>query len=386
MRDLDKQRLAKCDLEESRSVAAFLGKQLKAVRGTGQALREWAAVLGAASHNKSHDRCWSMSVVTLASCERSELERLARSRTRALERAKRRAKVILMLSAGGSYSKISKRLGCSVNYISYWRGRFKQNRLIGLDSRDRGAGRRRNSAQIEARVLEWTRREPTDGSTQWSSRRLAKEVGASQSTVSRVWRKFGIQPPSWPVYMAIDDAGFAEKAADIIGLYIRGPVHAAAFCVDVKSAVRAPDLLDPGFPLSPGYAVGALSLYSALNTQAEEELTPTGARHPSTEFVDFLAQIAMSQPAGRELRVLVTNSSAYKTRKVFQFLEGNPSIRIHYAPTYSNWVHQVERWFSKIHRDVVSRSDLTSVNGLDRKLLRYIRKYKNGATPIRWIY
>jgi transposase len=288
-----------------------------------------------------------MSAVTLASFERKELERVARSRTQALERAKRSARVILMLSAGGSYSDISKRLGCTVSYISYCRGRFKENRLIGLDARDPGAGRRRNSVQMEARILEWTGREPTDGSTQWSSRRLAKEVGVSQSTVSRVWRKFEIHPPSWPVQMASDDPGFEEKATDIIGLYIRRPVHAAAFCVDVKSAIEAPDLLDQGFPLSPGYAAGAFSLYSALNTQAEEVLTPTGTRHPSTEFVDFLAQIVMNQPAGRELRALVTNSSAFKTKKVCGFLEGNPSVRIHYAPTYSNWVTRWRRGFPR---------------------------------------
>ena len=327
-----------------------------------------------------------MSVVTLASLERRELQRLARSRTRALERAKRRAKVILMLSAGGSYNEISKRLGCTIDYISYWRGRFRDQRLIGLAPSDNGGGRRRNSDQIEARILEWTKREPTDGSTQWSSRRLAKEVGASQSTVSRVWRKFGIRPPSWPVQMASDDPGFEEKATDIIGLYIRRPVHAAAFCVDVKSAIQAVDLLDPGFPLSPGYAAGALSLYSAFSTQAEEVLIPTGTRHPSTEFVDFLAQIVMSQPAGREFRVLVTKSSACKTKKVFEFLEDNPSVRIHYAPTYSNWVNQVETWFSKIHRDVVWRGLFSSVKGLERKLICYIRKYKSGATPVRWIY
>jgi transposase len=327
-----------------------------------------------------------MSVVTLASLERRELERLARSRTRALELARRRAKVILMLSAGGSYNEISKRLGCTVDYISYWRARFKQNRLIGLDSRDPGVGRGRNSAQIEARVLEWTSREPIDGSTRWSSRRLAKRVGVSQSTVSRVWRKFRIQPPSWPVYMASDDPGFEEKAADIIGLYIRRPVHAVAFCVDEKSVIQAPDLLDSGFPFSPGYAGGVLSLYSALKTQAEELLAPSRGRHTSTGFVDFLAQIVMSQPPGRQIRVIVSNSSPDKTKKLFELLEANPHLRIHYVPTYSDWVSQVKIWFSKIHRDVVSRGLFTSVKGLERKLLRYIRNYKNSAIPIRWIY
>jgi transposase len=327
-----------------------------------------------------------MSVVTLASLERGELERLARSRTWALEQARRRAKIILMLSAGGSYCEISKRLGCTFNYISYWRGRFKQTRMVCLESRDPGAGRRRNSAQIETRILEWTRREPTDGSTKWSSRRLAKEVGASQSTVSRVWRKFGIQPPSWLVHVASDDPGFEGKAAGIIGLYVRRPAHAAAFCVDEKSAIQALDLLDPEFPLSPGCAGGALALYSALNTQAEEVLAPTSARHNAREFVDFLAQIVMSQPPGRQVHFIVNNSSAEKTKKLFEFLEVNPSIRIHFVPTYSNWVKQLEIWFSKIQGDVITRGILTSVKGFERKLIRYIRKYSKGAMHIRWIY
>jgi transposase len=327
-----------------------------------------------------------MSVVMLAPLERRELERLARSRTLALKLARRRAKVILMLAAGGSYSEISKQLGCTIDFISYWRGRFKQKRLVGVDSSDSEGRRRRNSAEIEARILEWTRREPTDGSTQWSSHRLAKEVGASQSTVSRVWRKFGIKPARWAGYMAVDDPGFGDKAADIVGLYIRRPVHAAAFCVDEKSAIQALDLLDPVFPLSPGCAGGALSLYRALNTQAEEVLAPTSARHSSAEFVDFLAKIMSSQPTGREVHVIVINSSADKRKKFFEFLEANATVRIHYAPTYSNWVNQVEIWFSKIHRDVVSRGVFNSVKGFERKLIRYIRKYHKSAIPIRWIY
>src|ERR1700733_12506208 len=153
-----------------------------------------------------------MSVVTLDPRERKELEHLARSRTQALALAKRRAKVILMLSAGDSYREISKRLGCTTYYISYWSGRFKEKGMICLDPRGPGVGRRRNSVEIEARIVKWTRREPIDGSPCWSSRRLAKEVGASQSTVSRVWRKFGIQPPNWPVCSVNDDPVFQEKA------------------------------------------------------------------------------------------------------------------------------------------------------------------------------
>src|SRR5215468_637553 len=124
-----------------------------------------------------------------------------------------------MLAAGGSYAEIGERLGCTDRYISLWKKRFKQARLLGLDSRYRGAEHRRRTAQTEARILELTRRGPTEGSTHWSSYRLAKEVGVSQSTVSRVWRQFGLQPHRWRSYMVSDDPEFEDKAAEIIGLY-----------------------------------------------------------------------------------------------------------------------------------------------------------------------
>ena len=300
-----------------------------------------------------------------------------------------------MLAVGDSYSKIGERLGCSDRYISLWKERFQQERLSGLDSRYRGAKHRRRSAEIEARILEVTRRGPTDGSTHWSSYRLAKEVGVSQSTVSRVWRQFGLQPHRSRSYMASDDPEFEEKAVDIIGLYLKPPAHAAVFCVDEKSAIQALDRLDPVLPLSPGraerhgfeyYRHGTLSLYGALNTQTGEVLAKTSARHTSAEFVDFLAKIVDSQLPGREIHVIADNLSAHKTKKVFEFLEANPAVRIHYTPTYSSWLNQVEIWFSKIQRDVISRGVFTSVKDLASKLMRYIRNYNKTATPIRWIY
>src|SRR5215831_12149636 len=182
--------------------------------------------------------------VVLAPPERRELERRARSRSLAVELVNR-AKVILMLAAGGSYSEIGKRLGCTDRYISLWKERFKQERLIGLDSRYRGAEHRRRTAQTEARILELTRRKPSDGSTHWSSYRLAKEAGVSQSTVSRVWRQFGHRPHRSRSYMASDDPEFEEKAADIIGLYLNPPVYAAVFCVDSEERYPSIGSLGP---------------------------------------------------------------------------------------------------------------------------------------------
>jgi transposase len=146
----------------------------------------------------------SLGRVVLAPPERGELQRRARKRSLAGELVKR-AEVILMLAAGHSYRAIRERLDCSDEYIREWKKRFQEERLAGLDSRYRGSPRRTRTAQGEARILEATRRGPTDGTTHWSSYRLAKELGLSQSSVSRVWRQFGLQPHRTRAYMLSDD-------------------------------------------------------------------------------------------------------------------------------------------------------------------------------------
>ena len=147
--------------------------------------------------------------------------------------------------------------------------------------------------------------------------------------------------------MASDEPEFEEKAADIIGLYLQPPANAAVFCVDEKSAIQALDRLDPVLPLSPGRAErhgfeyfrhGTLSLYAALNTRTGDVLGKTAPRHTSAEFIDFLSQIVASQPEGREIHIVVDNLSAHKTKYVFEFLQANPSLRIHYTPTSSSWL------------------------------------------------
>src|SRR5260370_12329686 len=110
----------------------------------------------------------------------------------------------------------------------------------------------------------------------------------------------------------------------------------------------------------------------------------TTARQSNVEFDDFLVQIVASQPEGREIHIVADNLSAHKTKNVFEFLQANPTLRIHYTPTYSSWLNQVEIWFSKIQRDVISRGIFTSTTDLSRKLIRYIKQYNKTATPFRW--
>jgi transposase len=213
--------------------------------------------------------------------------------------------------------------------------------------------------------------------------------------VARVWARAGLKPHRIERYMLSDDPHFEEKAADVIGLYLKPPQHAAVFCVDEKTAIQALDRLDPVLPLSPGraerhgfeyYRHGTLSLYAALNTRSGEVLGKTADRHTSEEFVAFLADIVSSQPHGKKIHIIADNLSAHKTRRVHQFLAVHHNVRIHFTPTYSSWLNQVELWFSKIERDVIARGVFTSVKDLARKLLRYIRRYNDDPKPIKWTY
>jgi transposase len=195
--------------------------------------------------------------------------------------------------------------------------------------------------------------------------------------------------------MASNDPRFQAKAADIIGLYLQPPAHAAVFCVDEKSAIQALDRLDPVLPLSPGraerhgfeyYRHGTLSLYAALETGSGEIIGKTASRHTSAEFVDFLGQVVATQPAAKPIHIIADNLSAHKTKLVDAFLCQHPNVALHFTPTYSSWLNQVEIWFSKLERQVIERGVFHSVRDLRNKLMGYIRHYNKVATPIRWTY
>src|SRR5262245_39843697 len=307
----------------------------------------------------------------------------------------RRARVILRLAKGESYQRIMLLEGCGSDFIARWRKRFEAERLGGLYARHRGRIVSDRVISQEAEILSATRQAPPDGSTHWSSRKLARHLGVSHSRVARVWARAGIQPHRLRRYMASNDPECEEKAVDIIGLYKKPPLNAAVFCVDEKSAIQALDRLDPVLPLSPGraerhgfeyYRHGTLSLYAALHTASGKVIGRTTARHTSAEFVAFLEQLLAILPQAQSVHILCDNLSAHKTKAVADFMARHPNVRIHYTPTYSSWLNQVEVWFSKIQRDIIARGIFTSLKDLDKKIMRYIRLYNETATPIKWSY
>src|SRR5450756_1447350 len=209
----------------------------------------------------------SIDLVVLDEEQHQELSRIAQSRSLPAGYVFR-AKLILMLAEGASFSTIKQRLGTTAPTIIRWKRRFSA-----------------------------TRRQPKDSSTHWSCRKLAAELGISKDAVHRVWKEAGLKPHRLERYMASDDPNFETKAADIIGLYLNPPQHAAVFCVDEKTAIQALDRLDPVLPLSPGrverhgfeyYRHGTLSLYAALDTATGRVHGKTASRHTSREFVAFL--------------------------------------------------------------------------------------------------
>ena len=332
--------------------------------------------------------------LTLTTDEPEELERRRRSRKIRAEDA-RRATVIVMLADGASFTAISAAVGCFPDYINRWKQRFEREGLAGLRAKYCGQPPTLRTPALEARILAKTRRAPPDGSTHWSTRKLAKVMGVSHGLIAQVWRRAGLQPHRLERYMLSDDPDFEQKAADVLGLYLTPPEHAVVFAVDEKTAIQALDRLDPVLPLSPGraerhgfeyYRHGTLSLYAALNTKTGEIVGQTVPRHTSEAFIEFLQDIVDTQPRRREIHVIVDNLSAHKTKRVRAFLDAHPRVQLHFTPTYSSWLNQVELWFAKIERDLLARGIFTSIPDLARKIRRYINRYNEDPKPIRWTY
>jgi transposase len=302
---------------------------------------------------------------------------------------------MLLLAAGTSYGEITATLGWSSATIAKWKRRFAADRLAGLWGRHKGSKPRLRTPHMEARILNWTRKAPPSGATHWSTRSLAKHLQIPHTLVQRVWQRAGLQPHRLERYMRSNDPAFETKAADIIGLYLNPPQHAAVFCVDEKSAIHALDRLDPVLPLSPGraerhgfeyYRHGTLSLYAALDPRTGTVVGQTAARHTSADFVQFLTTVVATQAARREIHIILDNLATHKTKQVQAFLAAHPTVRLHFTPTYSSWLNQIELWFAKIERDVIARGVFTSKRDLARKLGRYIDRYNQDAKPFRWTY
>lgn len=333
--------------------------------------------------------------LVLSTAERLELDRLLRATTLSQAIAKR-VRVVLALAEGESYAAVGAAFACTDRFIAIWKRRYVEGGLLALADAPRAGRGHGLSAALEAKIVHLTvQTKPPAPLTHWSSRRLATRLGLSHSTVADVWKRHGLKPHRLERYKASPDPDFETKAADIIGLYLTPPQHAVVFCIDEKTAIQALDRTDPVLPLSPGRAErhgfeyvrnGTLSLYAALEVATGRVEGRTAARHTSAEFRTFLDQVVATAPKRKALHFIVDNLSAHKTLEVKAWLAAHPRVTMHYTPTYSSWLNQVESWFARIERDCIARGIFTSTTDLKKKLLQYIRLHNQTCQPFVWRY
>lgn len=307
----------------------------------------------------------------------------------------RRARVVLALANGDSYAAIAAAHGVTDTYIARWKKRVVEGGLPALGDLPRSGRPDRLDPRVEGKILAKTQEPPPAPLTHWTTRRMAKLMGVSHVTVHRVWQRAGLQPHRLEHYVTSNDPDFETKAADVIGLYLKPPTNAVVFSVDEKSHIQALDRLDPVLPLSPGRAErhgfeykrnGTLSLYAALEVGTGRVDGRTVERHTSAEFVRFLEHLVAKQSKRRAIHIIVDNLSAHKTKGVAAWLATHPRVTMHFTPTYSSWLNQVELWFAKIERDMIARGIFTSTADLRRKLMQYIRAHNKTCQPIQWSY
>jgi putative transposase len=330
--------------------------------------------------------------LTLTTDEDTQLRSLAGSRT--LPHALvARARLVLWSADGQSNTQIARRLRWAKATVGKWRQRFVQHRLAGLyDELRPGRPRSIDDEQIAALLKRTLSRRPAE-STHWSIRQAAQASGISRSTVHRVFQTFGVQPHRTRSFKLSTDPFFIEKVRDIVGLYLHPPDHALVLCVDEKSQIQALNRTQPVLPMGLGYVEGVThdyvrhgttTLFAALDIANGKVFTACKPRHRHQEFLSFLRHLDQNVPAAYEVHLIVDNYATHKHPKVRTWLAQHPRYQMHYTPTYSSWLNQVERWFGIITQRAIRRGSFTSVHDLVEKIDAFVQRYNHSSRPFAW--
>jgi transposase len=330
--------------------------------------------------------------LTLSESERDELRSITRSRSMPQSLATR-ARIVLLSAEGESNTDIAERLGLSKPTVGIWRKRYVMQRIAGLYDEPRPGGPRSIRDEQVATLLRKTlKTKPKDG-THWSCRSIAAETKLSKSTVQRVWKAFGLQPHRQKHFKISTDPFFVEKVRDIVGLYLNPPDHAVVLCVDEKSQIQALDRTAPLLPLGLGYVEGVThdyvrhgttTLFAALDVATGRVLTKCKRRHRHQEFLQFLRHIEASVPKKLDVHLVVDNYATHKHESVRRWIAARPRFHIHYTPTYSSWLNQVEIWFNIITQRAIRRGTFRSVRDLTRKIEVFVKHYNRKSQPFAW--
>lgn len=330
--------------------------------------------------------------LTLSETEHAQLSALAASR--ALPHSLvRRAQIVLRSVAGESNTAIAERFGVSVPLVSLWRGRYRDHGLAGLyDAPRSGRPRTHDDDAVATMLQKVVQTKPTDA-THWTVRDTAEQTGISKSSVHRYFALFGVQPHRTRTFKISPDPFFVEKVRDIVGLYLNPPDHALVLCVDEKSQIQALERTQPGLPLGLGYVEGfthdyrrhgTTTLFAAFDIATGKVLTKCKPRHRHQEFLAFLADIDANVPPDLDVHLIMDNYGTHKQKKVRAWLARHPRYHVHFTPTYSSWLNQVERWFGIITQRAIRRGSFRKVQELIARIEAFVGSYNKNPTPFRW--
>src|ERR687890_202057 len=328
----------------------------------------------------------------LSEAERAELQGWARRR-RTAQGLALRARIVLRAAEGLSNTAVADGLGVAKHTVGKWRERFAVRRLEGLRDEPRSGAPRTVTDERMAELLVRTLEAAPEDATHWSTRSMAAACGLSPATVQRVWRAFGLQPHRAETFKLSADPAFVEKVRDIVGHYLNPPDRALVLCVDEKSQIQALDRTQPLLPMRPGQAErrthdykrhGTTSLFAALDVKAGTIIGKCMARHRASEFRRFLDEVEKNMPDGLDIHVVMDNASSHKTKLIRDWFAKRPRWHVHFTPTSSSWINQVERFFALLTEQQIKRGAHRSTKELDAAISAYIQARNENPKPFRW--
>jgi transposase len=305
-----------------------------------------------------------------------------------------RSRIVLACAGGASNHAIAADLGVSRDTVSKWRSRFLKARLEGLTDEPRpGRPRTVSDEQVERVITAALEQAPPGGDTHWSTRSMARSAGVSQSTVSRIWRTFGLKPHVVQTWKLSTDPQFIEKVRDVVGLYMSPPQNALVLCVDEKSQIQALDRTAPCLPMLPTTPArmthdyvrnGTTSLFAAFDLASGSVIARPYRRHRHQEFLRFLKLIDEAVPRDLDLHLVLDNYATHKTPEIHKWLLRHPRFHLHFTPTSSSWLNLVERWFAELTNRKLRRSAHRNVTELEADIRTWINEWNKNPRPFIW--